>query len=646
MVRAIRWTGAAVLTVMLLVVLTITLFGWNWLRGPIERFTLQKTGRELAINGNLLVNFDWPLARMHAASVDFANPSWAQERQMVSAEGVEISVDLLELIRQKVTFPEVRLEHAAVFLERSHEGRKSWLLDLDQQDEGARIHIGSVALEHGTVGYEDVGQKTRIRAELTTVAKVGNASETGGLQFSAQGSYKGLVVKAQGTGGPLLALRDTSKPYAIAMDATLGPTNVHVAGAITGLVTFLAVDAQLSVRGGSLEQLYPLLGMAFPRTRSYALKGHLLHAGENWRYEDFSGTIGRSDIAGLAQVITGGLRPVLSASLNSKFLALDDLGPLVGSRVGKTASTTKQSLAQERVLPDMPFNFERWDTVDAEVQLDAKALLRTKANPLQNMLVHLSLRDSVLTIDPLTFSLAGGQLNARVTLDGRSNPIRAHALVHARRVNLAKLFPSDSVSKGSAGQIHGDFDMTGSGNSIGTMLASANGKLSVVVEGGQISKMLMEKAGLHLWEMLTLSLTGDRLVTLHCGVADFDVKQGRMQATALIFDTQVTTIFGTGSIDLAKEQLNLVLNPKTKKTSPLALRSPIYVAGSFAQPKVGVDIGLLTARALGTAALGLLNPLLTLIPLVDAGPGEESNCGRLVRNTKVWPNGNPTPGVQ
>jgi AsmA protein len=168
------------------------------------------------------------------------------------------------------------------------------------------------------------------------------------------------------------------------------------------------------------------------------------------------------------------------------------------------------------------------------------------------------------------------------------------------------------------------------------MLASANGKLSMVVEGGQISKMLMEKAGLHLWEMLTLSLAGDRLVTLHCGVADFDVKQGKMQAAALVLDTQVTTIFGTGSIDLASEQLNLVLNPKTKNTSPLALHSPIYVSGTLAHPKVEVDKGLLAARALGAAALGLLNPILTLIPLVDTGPGENSDCGRLVRGSNVW----------
>ena len=144
----------------------------------------------------------------------------------------------------------------------------------------------------------------------------------------------------------------------------------------------------------------------------------------------------------------------------------------------------------------------------------------------------------------------------------------------------------------------------------------------------------MEKAGLHLWEILNLSLTGDKLVKLRCAVADFDVKQGRMQTEALVFDTEVTTLLGTGSIDLKQEQLDLTLNPRTKNTSPLSLRSPIYIRGSFAQPRAEVDKGRVALRAAGAVALGALNPFLALIPLIDAGPGKDSDCGQLVRDAK------------
>ena len=144
----------------------------------------------------------------------------------------------------------------------------------------------------------------------------------------------------------------------------------------------------------------------------------------------------------------------------------------------------------------------------------------------------------------------------------------------------------------------------------------------------------MEKAGVHLWEMMELKMTGDKLVKIRCLVADFDVKEGVMHSKALVFDTEVTTILGTGSIDLGQEKLDLTLTQKTKNTSPLALSSPIHVRGSFVRPDVGVNKGQVAARAVGAILLGAVNPLLALIPLVDAGPGSDSECRQLIQDAR------------
>jgi AsmA protein len=154
------------------------------------------------------------------------------------------------------------------------------------------------------------------------------------------------------------------------------------------------------------------------------------------------------------------------------------------------------------------------------------------------------------------------------------------------------------------------------------------------LEGGQISKLLMEKVGLHLWEILTLSLSGDRMVKLSCAAAAFDVTKGKMKTTALVFDTEVSTVYGTGSIDLAQEEFDLLLEPRTKNTSPLSLRSPIFVRGSFAQPKIEFDKVKMVVRAAGALVMGSVNPLLALIPLVDAGPGKDSDCSKILREAR------------
>jgi len=618
--RPLKWIAGIIFAPILLAVLFIAVFGWNWLRGPIERMATEKTGRVLAIHGDLKVTFAWPLPRLSAGAVTFANPDWAREKQMVAADAVEIEIDLPQLLLRNIVLPEVRLDRPVVYLEQGTEGRKNWLLDVNQQDEGARMRIGRLSLDQGTLGYDDAGKKTHVRSTLSTSGA--------GVAFTAQGQYLGLALKAQGNGGPVLAMREEDTPYPIKVDATIGNTRVRAEGNITSLLKFSAMDLQLALSGDSLEQLFPLLGIAFPATRAYATEGQLVHGGRTWRYEKFSGHVGDSDIAGSIRVDTGGKRPAMKAELVSKLLDFADLGTLIGEKPGPV---------QGRVLPDMPFKTDRWDSVDAEVGLKAGTIRRAKELPLENLVTHLSLRDSVLKLEPLDFGIAGGHLNALISLDGRKDPIQAHAQIRARKILIAELFPTIELSKSSIGQINGELDLTGHGSSVGRMLASSDGKLGLVVAGGEISKLMLEKIGLHLWEILELKLSGDKLVKLRCAVADFDVKGGVMRTDALVFDTEVTTIIGTGSVDLAQEKLDLTLNPKTKNTSPVALRSPIYVRGSFAHPDVELDKGRVAMRGLGALALGFVNPLLALIPLIDAGPGKDSDCGQLVRDARALP---------
>jgi AsmA protein len=187
------------------------------------------------------------------------------------------------------------------------------------------------------------------------------------------------------------------------------------------------------------------------------------------------------------------------------------------------------------------------------------------------------------------------------------------------------------LSRASIGLLNGEAEFKGEGASLGRLLATSNGRLSLVAQNGEISRLLMEQMGLHLFEMLRLNLSGDQRVHVNCAVADFSVARGVMQARSLILDTRINTLVGSGTIDLAQETLDLTFKPRTKVSSLLAMRSPFYVKGTFSDPVVELDTGRVAARGAGALALGLLNPLLALIPLFEAGPGVESPCAALVR---------------
>ena len=67
--RSIPWIAGILIAPVVLAALFVATFGWNWLRGPIERMVLDKTGRQLVIAGDLELRFGWPRPHLHALSL-------------------------------------------------------------------------------------------------------------------------------------------------------------------------------------------------------------------------------------------------------------------------------------------------------------------------------------------------------------------------------------------------------------------------------------------------------------------------------------------------------------------------------------------------------------------------------------------------
>jgi len=117
-------------------------------------------------------------------------------------------------------------------------------------------------------------------------------------------------------------------------------------------------------------------------------------------------------------------------------------------------------------------------------------------------------------------------------------------------------------------------------------------------------------------------------------LADFVAENGRMTARTLVIDTDAEKILGEGSIDFANERYDLTLNAQSKRPSLLALRGPIVVDGSFSSPKVHPAVGPIAARVASSLALGALNPLAALLPLIDTGGSKDADCRGLMQDAK------------
>src|SRR3569832_354050 len=160
-----------------------------------------------------------------------------------------------------------------------------------------------------------------------------------------------------------------------------------------------------------------------------------------------------------------------------------------------------------KVLSQRPYNFERLNVTDADVRFKGKQVAATRL-PLDDVEAHFKLENGHLTIDPLNFGVAGGTIASRLTLDARKNPMDASLDLRARRLQLGKLIPSLEEKVG-VGTLTGRGNLKGTGNSVASLLGSADGEVAAIMSGGYVSKLLLKLSYIDLANSVPLLFAGD-----------------------------------------------------------------------------------------------------------------------------------------
>jgi uncharacterized protein involved in outer membrane biogenesis len=630
--RGQRWLAVLVF-LLAAILLLIALWDWNWFKGPVERVVQAKTGRALQI-GNLDVDLG-RVTTIRADSITFANADWAKQPKMASADRVEIDVRVWPLLRGSVQLPEIRLTRPDALLQTAPKADQAGNWDfMGESSGGEPLQLRRLHIDDGRLQFLDERGRTNIQVAVRS-GEPKQAYAAPPLLVSGKGSWQGNAFTLNGNTESPLELTNSGHPFRIHLDGRAGATHAVASGTLINPFQFQTFKLQFRLSGQDMEDLYPLLGIALPSTPPYRLDGQLSRDHQVWQYQKFNGTVGDSDLGGDVKVEVGGERPRLTANLVSKRLDFDDLAGFVGAppKTGgeETANAEQKAqaarlAAKPTILPDTPYNLGKLRSMDADVRLRAQRI-NAPSLPLDDMDAHLFLDDGLLRLEPLNFGVAGGDIRSTVRMDARRPQIATSLKASVGRVQLGRLFPDAKLAEQASGGIGGEIDLTGNGNSIAAMLGSSDGTVAVGMGKGHVGNLIMELAGLDVAESLKFLFTGDKQIPLRCAFADFGVKDGLMDSRALAVDTTDTLIIGEGTVNLKNEQMDLLLKPRPKDISILALRSPLRISGTFKDPGFRPDFKALGLRGAIALALGSIAPPAALLATFEPGPGKDSDCG-------------------
>ena len=442
-------------------------------------------------------------------------------------------------------------------------------------------------------------------------------------------------------------------PYPVELEVLGAQTSVRAAGTIADPRVMDGLDVDVRLAGPTLDRLGEIVQLGLPATPPYRLSSSLARNGRRWTLTGLDGRIGDSDLAGDVTVDLGAERPTLVAELRSRTLDFDDLGPLVGvapDAEGDEAASERQErraafqAADRRLLPDEPIDLSELRSIDARVTFTGEQVIAPNL-PLEQVRLELVLEDGRLRLEPAEFGMADGALAAKIALDARDKPLESRFDIVLRNLKLnqfLKQFEVEiaglEVEREGRGTLHGRATLETRGNTLHEMAASADGRVTLVMDGGRINALLVEAAGLDVGEILAVLLGGEPgadMVPLECFIGNFRIEQGVMRPRPLVLKATNDTIFGTGSVDLGEETFDLTLEAEPSDASVLSASTPIRIEGRWTDPTIIPVTDELVAKGLAAVGLGIVLPIIgATIPFIEIGEDADSRCARLLADAR------------
>ena len=647
----LRHWAAGIGIFLIVLVLIISFFPWDSLRGPINRYVSDQLGRRFEITRHLSVNLGFTTT-VSVEGIEIANPDWAHDPYLLRATAAVFDISLLPLMVGKVVLPKIRLTEPRMGLQVEPDGRRTWAFSRDTSEKGTAPQIGSFVVDQGRVSYLAKAQGADLDVQFSLASESGNDLP---LSFKATGRWNDGAFTANGrTGGALEFSKDSRASFPVEVNAVAGRTRLMAKGLVADIANLAGIDATFDLQGENLDDLYGLLGVVLPATPPYKLRGKLEKKDKTWAVSQIRGMLGKSDFSGSLSFDQSSAVPLLTGKVQSKVMDFADLAPVIGmtpsggsaTKANSATASTRNKAAPSaannnkkalptgtapgKVLPRTSLDVTRLNAMNADVTYSAADIRHVKELPLDKGSVHVKLNGGVLQLEPISLGVAGGSVAGTIRIDSTVAPAAITTRLDVRALQLNRLFPTVENTKTGFGKFSGQFNLAGRGNSVAQMLGSASGDVAILMGKGEISNILLEFMGLDGGEVIKFLVRGDNTVQLRCAAAAFDVKQGLMTSRAIVLDTSDTVVTGQGQISLANETLDIMFKPQPKDVSILSLRSPLRIGGTFANTSAGPETSALAGRVGIALALAAINPLLALAATIETGPGEDADCSAVL----------------
>ncbi|WP_395017505.1 AsmA-like C-terminal region-containing protein [Dongia sp.] len=580
---------AIVILSLLLVLVLLAGAGVLWAmsldyRSYAEHKGSEALGRQVTI-GALKIGWGDPLS-IEIRDLRIANADWGTRPEMASVEHILALVDLWPLLDGTIRYRRLEVTRPDILLERDDKGTGNWKfaggggadggggggLGLMPKDRTQFPTLLDFALQTATVTYRTSSGKPLVIA--LKQATVQTPDDDQPVMVTAEGAYNDLPARLEATTDSFVRLRDASVPFVEAFTLANEDSRIAFEGPLMNPLDFDGIDkAALTIEtrnfGKLLEAFDAGLSAAFP----VKLNGALSHQGNRWQIDGITGTTAENPVTGRFVLDEGprGGTDKMAVTARYDTLVLDSM---LGKQQAKTDWKSIELQLPEKTAPAI------------QADLAAKRLKYGKTT-LPGFALVGSAAPGAVDIDSVKFAMAGTSFEANGTAKRDGKATRLHLNAGLPGGNLAELLKTlGAATTEIAGKVSARIALDAHAAKLGEILSQGQGSAVFAMTEGKVSRDVLEKASV---DLRTIFRKGEGMSAVKCLLGIAVVKDGVAQISPLILRTPEATLTGGGTIDLAKNAVDLTIRSDPKSTGFFALDIPIRISGGLDAPKAAPD---------------------------------------------------------
>jgi uncharacterized protein involved in outer membrane biogenesis len=541
----------------------------RFLKHPFERIVSNQTQREVKVAGDFQLYLNPWNVKFVAEGMTITNPAWLKGN-LFEAKKIDSTISTWSLItgNRRINWLALDDAHLDLRWDQAHK-RNSWTLgDPNRKGEPLDLPMIRAARAAGTaIDYRDPAMALTAQIGLSTVEARDTQFATA-IRFDGKGEARGTPFTVNGA---LLTPNATvgGGKNQLELHIRGASTIADVTGTLPGATEIEDADLNVDVRGRNLADLFSILGVAVPDTRSYRLRSALTKHGQQWRFTKVRGRFGESDLAGQFTITNREPRLMINASLSTNILDIVDAGPFIGynpDRLAAQGAVTRVNGAP-RILPDAPLRAEALKNFDARVDWHVRAVRAPGLPSISNITLGLTLDDRLLTMSPLNFALSRGQISSDIVINARVPAVVTDYDIRLSPTPMGTLLAGFGVAEaGTTGTIKARAQLKGTGDTVHDSLSTANGRIAFIIPKGtmwtrnvQLSEL---DIGVFIQKMFEKKLKEP--VQINCGLIAFTVKNGIGAADPILIDTAGNVVAGRGGFSFKNESLDFAIEAGSK----------------------------------------------------------------------------------